>query len=106
LDALRQTLDEMGYPWVESRMEHGAGIKLSQYLQLVPDSAGNYNVIGDYYYVHREIPNFVQATFMTQLQQRYSYIKVRKELSSRGYSVISENTEKSGEIKLSVRRLG
>jgi hypothetical protein len=62
---------------------------------------GVYEIVADWWGVRKKKEEFIQ-----QLLQRYAYHAARLKLESQGFSLVSEEADEKGQIRLLLRRMG
>jgi hypothetical protein len=65
-------------------------------------SNGAYEIVADWY----GVKNFKQKDLVTQLNRTYSILATKQSLEDQGFNLISETVEKTGEVRLLLRRMG
>ena len=109
---LLMALKDLGYSYEEGDLEvKGFGgqhthveIKLS--LRLSNDigfhkSGDAYEMVADWFGVH----NLKQKDFTNQLMQRYAYHAACSKLEEQGFTLVNEENQKDGQIRLVLRRM-
>jgi hypothetical protein len=62
---------------------------------------GAYEIVADWY----GVKNFKQNELVTQLNRTYSILATKQSLEDQGFNLISETVEKTGEVRLLLRRM-
>jgi hypothetical protein len=62
---------------------------------------GAYEIVADWY----GVKNFKQNELVTQLNRTYSILATKQSLENQGFNLISETVEKTGEVRLLLRRM-
>jgi hypothetical protein len=77
-------------------------LKLSYDLGLRKTRGGFYEIVADWYGVR----GLKQKEFTDKLSQRYAYHATRQKLEEQGFSMVEEQVEQTGQIRIVLRRMG
>lgn len=112
LDLAKEALEAMGYAVASNRAIkdfHGDTLqgdlvvmhKNKPLVALRKGLNGKYQFFADWWLVKRDA-GVAEKDFINSFLQRYSYLKVRKEVQALGFRVINETTDDQGSIRVEV----
>ncbi|MBN2548052.1 MAG: DUF1257 domain-containing protein [Anaerolineales bacterium] len=114
LDYITKALDDLGYEWqAGDQTLHGfAGARrkvairvktgfLSQNIGFIKSDQG-FDLVADWSLVR----SITRDKFNQQVTQRYAYHAARAKLEAQGFSLISEEKQPDGQVRLVLRRTG
>lgn len=108
-----KALDDMGYPYEDGAGEvrgYGGRKSLAE-IRLTTKNPGygiglvksgdHYEIVADWY----GIRDINQTKFVEKLSQLYAYHTTKAKLETQGFTLVSQENEKDGQIHLVVRRV-
>ena len=113
-DLITRALADLGYEWERGDLSvRGFGLNRRQVEIKVKRSAlsaeigfmksgGFYEIVADW----SGVRGVSREAFRQQVLQRYAYHATRLKLEAQGFSLVQEETQKDGQIRLVLRRAG
>lgn len=96
-----ETLEVRGFGGQKTKVGIKVPLKLSYDLGL-RQQANGYEIVADWFGVR----GIKQQEFTQQLNQRYAYHAARGKLEKQGFTLVEEKVEETGQIRLTLRRMG
>lgn len=116
LTCLLESIKDLGYEFVEdeqgvevrgyqNQLEKArVAIKVSKKYDVgIKQTASGFELVADWWGVETT-RGLSEQEFVNQIQQRYAYNKVLKEVKKRGYSLTEETVDDENTIQLTVRK--
>ena len=111
-ELLTQALTDLGYTWEEGDLElRGFGVERTRVELKVKSgllgheigfkkSGNTYAVVADWWGVR----SAQRDQFLQKLNQRYAYHAARLKLEAQGFTLVNEETQPDGQVRLVLRR--
>jgi hypothetical protein len=100
--ALEGDQQVIGFGGKKQAVDIRVPVKLSYDLGLRKAQGGFYEIVADWYGVR----GIKQKEFTNKLSQRYAYHATRQKLEEQGFSMVEEQVEQTGQIRIVLRRMG